>query len=96
MHVSIVSLKIGEYYSIAYLSVDELDIVWALSIAVTGTIFGTGLVAEYLERPPSAAISEKYKAPFKPQGRLETSTSKVNSLLFGLNNSYLLSELSMR
>jgi hypothetical protein len=32
----------------AYLSVDELDIVWALRIAVSGSVLGTSLVARVL------------------------------------------------
>jgi len=32
----------------AYLTVDELDVVWALSITVTGTILGTSLVSGVL------------------------------------------------
>ena len=31
--------------------------------------------------PPSSSISTKYKAPLRPQGSWETSTSKVNSLM---------------
>ena len=38
-----------------------------------------------LDKPPSWSISTKYRAPFNPHGRLETSTSKVNSLFLSLN-----------
>lgn len=41
--------------------------------------------------PPSASISEKYNAPLRPQGRAETSTSKVNSWFNGLNIWYSVS-----
>jgi hypothetical protein len=92
------------------LAVDPLDVVGALGVAVScGESVcgcksnGLNLPVPYLApalllplfRPPSAAISTKYRAPFRPQGRLETSTSKVNSLLMRLNIWYLVS-VSMR
>ena len=40
-------------------------------------------------RPPSSSISERYSAPFMPQGRVDTSTSNENSWPVSLSISYL-------
>ncbi|KAH8628406.1 exoglucanase [Alternaria alternata] len=37
------------------------------------------LLVEYFFNPPSASMETKYKAPLKPHGRFDTSTSKVCS-----------------
>lgn len=42
--------------------------------------FAPALLPECLARPPSSSISTKYKAPFKPQGSCETSTSNYRWL----------------
>merc|ERR1719199_1771221 len=43
------------------------------------------LLPGYLLLPPSGSISVKYTAPFVPHGKLDTSTSNVNSRFFSLN-----------
>ena len=69
MHVSLVSLS-KLVSLIAYLSVDELDIVWALSIAVTGTIFGTSLVAWVLGETTIGSHLRKVQSTIQTTGEV--------------------------
>lgn len=105
-----------------YLSIDELDVLWALGVAITSSTeegsrvsdapsqklletmaskmpatsgtentyyLAPALFVENFDIPPSSSISEKYSAPFNPQGKLDTSTSNVNSLFKSLSIWYL-------
>jgi len=72
-------------WGLTNLTVDELEISWALSITVSHAILCTGLVGWELRHAPSATIPDRYSAPFNPQGRCETSTSNVNSWFSILN-----------
>lgn len=49
-----------------------------------------------LDRPPSALISDRYSAPFIPQGSFETSTSKENSPPVNFSISYCFLSLLSR